>query len=111
MAQFQSTVTIATDYSLLGASSEFELVELLENTAKKITLGVTDRTSIFIQNTSNNAVDVYLGLDDNTDNTRYFASLTAGEKIQFIVSKSSPVELWAWASEDCFIAVLEGSEV
>lgn len=108
MAQFSSTVTVAKEYGLIGANSQYDLVTV-GTTATLIDLAVDGRTSVFLQ-AHKDLVDVlYIGLDDTVSDAKHFASLTAGEKIQFIVSTSSNPAIYVKGTNATDkVAVLEG---
>ncbi len=108
MGQFDSTITVATDYGLIGASSQYDLVTV-GSSATLIDLSVDGRTSVFLQADSEVTDVLYIGLDNTVSSTKYFATLSPGEKIQFIVSTSSNPTIYVkGTSATDKVEVLEG---
>lgn len=108
MGQFDSTVTIATEYALLGNNSDYGLLTVGVS-ATELTKNVENATSLFMQADGNNADLIYLGLDNTVSSSNYFATLSAGEKIQIITSTSSPVLVYGIGTNTADkVAILEG---
>ena len=90
--QFASRVIISNEVKLIAGSGYGCLT--IGTVATKIT-GTKTETSLFIQAHKDIADVIYLGLDNTVSSAKHFASLSAGEKLEFIVNTDTPLEIWA----------------
>ena len=101
MAQFEPRITVADDYSVLSETNDYGQLAV-GTSAKDVTLGTITkeaRTTLFIQANKDNAGDIFVGTDNLVTSIKHFASLSPGEKLEFILSTSNAPDIFVIGSD------------
>lgn len=111
MAQFDGSITVANEYTLIGAGSVYGRLTA-GVAAIEIKIGaskLSGRTTVTIQAHPDNAGYVYIGLDNAVSATNYFAVLAGGSPISIKLDSIDLLSIWVLGSQAAqYIGVIEG---
>lgn len=98
--QFAGNIIVANEYTLTGTGSLYA-EQTIGAVAQEIKCGaakLVGRTVVTLNAHPTNTGIIYVGIDNSVLATKYFVTLTAGEKIGIKLKSSDALGVWVYGS-------------
>lgn len=98
--EYTANVVVSTDYTLLGSESAYNQLTI-GTTVTEIKVGaerLVSRTVLFLNAHKDNTGVIYIGLDNQVSNSKWFLMLEPSEKMALKLDSADDVAIYAIAS-------------